>query len=170
MLIFAMLCIVFAQWSTNTAAALMPGGYLLCNIFPRLNYKGAVIITGIIAGVVSLLIVPLGILRFVTTITAVFAALIGPIAGILLADYYLLRKRNLDINLLYDHKNNKVNPRALIVYIPCTVLSLIFVAYAFFVGFGLSLLAYYLIMKGKFNSDGTPKTVQLPPQNSSEDT
>ena len=160
MLVFAMLCIVFAQWSTNTAAALMPGGYLLCNIFPKLNYKGAVVITGVIAGGVSLLIVPLGILRFVTTITAVFAALIGPIAGILLADYYLLRKRKLDVNLLYDRENNKVNLRALAIYIPCTILSLIFVAYAFFVGFVLSLVAYYLIMKGKFNPDGTPKAVQ----------
>ena len=156
-LILAMLCVVFAQWSTNTAAALMPGGYLLCNIFPKLNYKGAVIVTGIIACIVSLLIVPLGILRFVATITAVFAALVGPIGGILIADYYLLRKRNLDLNLLYDRENNKVNPRALIVYIPCTILSLIFVTYAFFVGFGLSLITYYLIMKNQFNSDGAPK-------------
>jgi len=160
-LVLAMICVVFAQWSTNTAAALMPGGYLLCNIFPKLNYKSAVILTGVIACAVSMLIAPLGIIRFVATITAIFAALIGPIGGIVIADYYLLRKRNLDINILYDRVNNKINLRTLIIYIPCTILSLIFVTYAFFVGFGLSLIGYYLISKNQFNSDGTQKSKSI---------
>ena len=156
-LVLAMVTVLFAQWSTNTAAALMPGAYLMCNIFPKLPYKWATVVVGSIACVVSFLIIPLGIVRFISIITATFSALVGPIAGILIADFYLLRKKKLDLNILYDTSINRINWRAFIVYIPCTVLSLIDVRYAFFVGFGISLAAYYFIMKGQFNSDGTPK-------------
>lgn len=152
-LILAMLTVIFAQWSTNIGAALLPAGFMWCNLFPKMNYKVGVILTGTIA----LVACPWLLAPHISTVTAVFAALMGPIGGIIISDYYLVRKRNLDLDILFDPTRNKVNYKALAVYIICTIASLLFTAYAFFVGFGLSLVAYFLVMRGSFNPDGTPK-------------
>jgi NCS1 family nucleobase:cation symporter-1 len=147
-LIVAFLAIAFAQWSTNTAANLMPPAYILVNIFPKLTFAKATII----GGVLGLLIMPWEFGDYLLQFQVITSGLLGPVTGIMITDYYLIRKRKLNVKALYEsggqytYKNN-YNPAAVITLIIACGCSLFFRDYAFFVSFGLSIVLYYFLMK-----------------------
>lgn len=146
------LCLVFvilAQWSSNISANLMPPGYIIVNFFPRkINFPTA----AIIAGVVGLLVQPWRFADFTPQILLIITALLAPIVGIMICDYYLLRKRKINIRELYkvggQYKYwNNINPAALIAYIPATLSAFYFPKYGFFSAFLISIVLYYILMK-----------------------
>lgn len=147
-LIFAFLAITFAQWSTNTAANLMPPAYILINMFPKLNFAKATILSGII----GLVIMPWKFSDFLVQFQVITSGLLGPIVGIMIADYYLIRKRKLNVRDLYEEDGqykykNDYNPAAIWTLIISSVGGVIFKEYAFFVSFGVSLVLYVVLMK-----------------------
>ena len=87
-----------------------------------------------------------------------YSGLRGPIAGIMISDYFLVRKTRLDVASLYRRNSayeyrNGFNPRALIALgagIAVALCGLIFPGlrplydYAWFVGFAVSGFVYYL--------------------------
>ena len=89
------------------------------------------------------------------------SALLGPIAGIMIFDYYLLRKRHLMVGDLYRRRGlyeyaRGFNGRALLalaVGVGVALVGLLIPAvrwlydYAWFVGFFLSGSLYYLVMQ-----------------------
>jgi NCS1 family nucleobase:cation symporter-1 len=90
-----------------------------------------------------------------------YSGLLGPVAGIMVADYFLIRKTELDVNSLYHtsgayYYTRGINPRALIALALGVVVALIglFVKplgflydYAWFVGFFLAGFSYVVMMK-----------------------
>lgn len=147
-LIFSFLTIIFAQWSTNTAANLMPPAYILMNMFPRLNFKWAVILSGII----GIIILPWKFSAYLVQFQVITSGLLGPIVGIMIADYYLIRKRKLNVKDLYEEKGqyqykNNYNPAAILALVISFSISLFLPNYAFFIGFFLSIVLYVLFMK-----------------------
>jgi NCS1 family nucleobase:cation symporter-1 len=147
-LIFAFLTITFAQWSTNTAANLMPPAYILINMFPKLNFAKATII----AGIVGLIIMPWKFGNYLLHFQVITSGLLGPIVGIMIADYYIIRKRNLNVKDLYEeggqytYKNN-YNPAAILTLILSFLGGLLLTNYSFFISFGLSIILYVVLMK-----------------------
>jgi NCS1 family nucleobase:cation symporter-1 len=88
--------IIFASASTNLIANYIPAQNSLLNFLPnKLNVKSvALIITffGFIVGIFWLqLLSQIGVLSFIDTISSLF----GPIFGILVVDYYILKKKNI---------------------------------------------------------------------------
>ena len=89
-----------------------------------------------------------------------YSGLLGPIAGIMIADYFLVRKRSLAVDDLYRRGGvyeyaNGVNPRALISLCLGVFVALLGLAlpslrwlydYAWFVGFGVAGLSYVVLM------------------------
>ena len=80
--------------STNLIANFIPSQYSLINFAPsKLNPTSSGIIIGIIAFFVGALWVPIlsqiGVLSIVDTVGSFF----GPIFGIIVADYYLIKKK-----------------------------------------------------------------------------
>jgi NCS1 family nucleobase:cation symporter-1 len=85
----------------------------------------------------------------------------GPVAGIMIADYFLIRKTELDVNSLYHregiyHYTKGFNPRAIIALVAGVGLALIGVFvpslhflydYAWFVGFFVAGIAYLALMR-----------------------
>lgn len=147
-MVFALLVIAFSQWSTNTAVNLMPPAYILVNMFPKLNFaKGA-----IIAGVVGLILMPWKFGDYLVPFQVFSSGLLGPIAGIMIADYYFIRKRKLNVKDLYEengqytYKNN-YNPAAIWTLIISSVPAFFAQDYSFFVSFSLSLILYVIFMK-----------------------
>lgn len=141
--------VIFAQVASNTGQNLLPPGYVFANLFPgKLKYSTAVII----AGVIGLIIRPWVFEAHIPVILLTISCLLGPILGIMLSDYYLLRKRKLNVEELYDsdgqykYKNN-FNPAALIVFIPGILSGLIIPDYAMYVSMFIGGLTYYLLMK-----------------------
>mgnify|MGYP003323406833 CR=1 FL=1 len=82
--------------STNLIANYVPSQNTLLNFFPQsLNLKSSGIIILILGFLIGIFWVPvlsqIGILSFVDTIGAFF----GPISGIMIADYYLIRNKHI---------------------------------------------------------------------------
>lgn len=141
--------VIFAQVSSNTGQNLLPPGYVLLNIFPKkLNFAKAVIISG----TVGLLIMPWKFADNINTILLMISCLLGPILGVMVTDYYVIRKKKIDVDDLYNINGKykyfkNVNPAALIVFIPGIILGLMFPDYAMFISFFGCSIIYYLLMK-----------------------
>lgn len=150
-LILALIAVVFAQWSTNTAGNLMPPSYVLISIFPKLNFKSA----SIICGVVAIAIQPWRIQSsgtFLVDIQVYISTLLGPVMGILLADYYVIRKCKLNVQDLYTiggqyQYKNGFNISAVIALVLGFALSFISSTYAFFIGLVTAPVIYVILMK-----------------------
>ena len=88
--------ILFATASTNLIANFIPSQYSLINFAPsKLSPTSSGVIIGILAFFIGALWVPMlsqiGILSIVDTVGAFF----GPIFGIIIADYYLVKKKEI---------------------------------------------------------------------------
>lgn len=149
LLIACLAFVILAQWSTNVSANLLPPSYIIVNFFPR---KITFPVAAIIAGIVGLLLQPWNFSAYIPQILVIITALLGPIAGIMFCDYYLLRKRKLNIEELYKADGqykywHNVNPAALIAYLPASISVFYYPDYGFISSFGLSVLLYYPLMK-----------------------
>lgn len=141
--------VIFAQVASNTGQNLLPPGYVFVNLFPRrITFPMAVIA----AGVVGLVITPWNFAEYIPTILLIISALLGPIIGIMVSDYYLIRKTNVNVRDLYEAGGqyrywNNFNPAALIVYFSSAIVGILVPDFAFFVALVVSFIAYYGLMK-----------------------
>lgn len=149
-LVFCFIAIAFAQWSTNTAANLMPPAYILLNIFPRFKFW----MTTIISGVIGLLMMPWKQQGgdFLVVIQSGFSTLLGPIIGIMLADYFLVRKCTINVDDLYNvggqyQYSLGFNMSAVATMVLSFGLSLLAGDYSFFAGLAISIVIYVVLMK-----------------------
>lgn len=150
MLIFCFISIAFAQWSTNTAANLMPPAYILLNIFPKLKFW----MTTIISGVIGLLMMPWKQQGgdFLVVIQSNFSTLLGPIIGIMLTDYFIVRRSILNVEDLYNEDGQYLytkgfNMSALATMVISFGLSLFAGDCSFFAGLLISVAVYTALMK-----------------------
>ncbi len=141
--------VIFAQVASNTGQNLLPPGYVFVNLFPRrITFPVAVIA----AGVIGLVITPWNFAEYIPTILLIISALLGPIIGIMVSDYYLIRRTNLNIRDLYEANGqyrywNNFNPAALIVYFGSAAIGILVPNFSFFVALVISFIAYYALMK-----------------------
>ncbi len=147
-LFICFLTITFAQWSTNTAANLMPPTYILLNSFPRLSYAQATVISG----VVGLVIMPWNFCDYLVQFQVFSSSLLGPICGIMLADYYIIRKMVLNVEALYQSNGqytyaNGFNPAAIITTFGAFIVGYFVPDYAFFVTFAIGVVGYVVLMR-----------------------
>jgi NCS1 family nucleobase:cation symporter-1 len=95
--------IVIATLSVNVAANIMPACYDLINLFPRhLNFARA----GMVVLVIGLLFAPWMWFQNANSIFRVLGAiggLLGPVTGIMLADFFLIRHRRYDVASFYRY-------------------------------------------------------------------
>ena len=94
--VIALFFILFATVSTNLIANFIPSQNCLINLMPsKLNSTSSGVIIGILGFFIGALWVPLlsqiGILSIVDT----FGAFFGPIFGIIIADYYLIKEKEI---------------------------------------------------------------------------
>ena len=94
--ILALIFIIIASASTNLIANLIPSQYSLINFAPSsLSLKSATLIIAFMGFLISIFwlsyLSQIGILSFIDT----FGALFGPIFGIMISDFYLIKKGNI---------------------------------------------------------------------------
>ncbi len=119
--IVALSALVVATLTTNLAANVVAPAYGFSNLSPhKISFK----LGGYITAGIGIAIFPWKLLEtaggylFVWLIG--YSALLGPIAGILLVDYFMVRKRVLDHDALFDHEGqygawNKAGLIALVI-------------------------------------------------------
>ena len=100
---------IFSSASTNLIANYIPTQNTLLNLMPtKLNLKTSAIIIAFLGFVIGIFWLPLlsqvGILVFIDT----FGAFFGPLFGVMVVDYYLVKKTNLYNKDIFSLENNSL--------------------------------------------------------------
>jgi NCS1 family nucleobase:cation symporter-1 len=100
--LFMLFTFALATLSTNVAANVVSPSYDFSNAWPsRISFRTG----GIITGIIGILIMPWYLFSdpsiYIFTWLGTYGGLTGAIAGVLIADYWLIRKRNLKLVDLY---------------------------------------------------------------------
>ena len=162
----ALVALLVATLNTNVAANVVSPSNDFSNLNPRLiSFRTG----GLITGVVGILMMPWKLLTdfnsYIFGWLVGYSGLLGPIAGIMIADYFVVRSRNLDLAALYRRGgayeySRGFNWRAMVALglgVLVALVGLLLPAlrwlydYAWFVGFLISAVAYCVLM-GKASS------------------
>jgi NCS1 family nucleobase:cation symporter-1 len=166
--LIALVALLLATLNTNVAANVVSPSNDFSNLRPSLiSFRTG----GLITGVLGILMMPWRLLHdFASYIFGWLvgcSALLGPIAGIMICDYYLIRHRQLVVEDLYRRDGiykywRGFNLRAIIALFAGVAMALIGVAvpamrwlydYAWFAGFFISGGLYLLLMRRRINSE-----------------
>ena len=163
---FSMIAVIIATISTNAAANVVGPANAFSNLMPsKIDFKRG----GYITGIIGILIMPWKLIAdpsgYIFTWLIGYSALLGPVIGIILVDYFLIRKTELNVEDLYRSKGiyAGVNPMAIIALVIGVIPNIPgFLAnvglysgsgfvvdlynYAWFIGLGISSLVYYVLM------------------------
>ncbi len=149
-LVIITLCfILFAQMTTNLASNVIPPTYALMDAF-KLKHKSSVILVGILAIATCPWILTsdesaAGLNLFILIYTAFF----GPIFAVLITDYYILRKKVVDVEDLYNEEGSRkgYNKAAIAAITVGALIGLVNVEISFFTATIPTALVYYYGMK-----------------------
>jgi NCS1 family nucleobase:cation symporter-1 len=147
-IVVGLVIVILAQLSTNIAANLFASGYILNNIgSPNISFSTGIII----AGILGMLTFPWLLIKFFLMYLPTLGAFLAPVSGIMISDYYFIRKRRLSILDLYTQGEfyyfKGFNPAAYITYMICLVIGLLFLKYSWLLSLPISIISYYLLMK-----------------------
>ncbi|HEY1468389.1 MAG TPA: NCS1 family nucleobase:cation symporter-1 [Candidatus Acidoferrum sp.] len=159
--LIALVALLVATLNTNVAANVVSPSNDFSNLRPSLiSFRTG----GLITGVVGILMMPWKLLRdfssYIFGWLVGCSALLGPIAGIMICDYYVVRHRQLRVEELYRRGGvyeyrDGFNPKAIAALAGGVAIALIGLAvpalrwlydYAWFVGFVVSGGLYFLMM------------------------
>lgn len=171
----AMIAVAISTLATNIAANIVSPANDFANLSPsKIDFRKG----GYITGVIGILIFPWKLIAdpsgYIFTWLVGYSSLLGPVGGIMIADYYFIRKQTLVLDDLYNPQGqycfkNGFNTQAIWALIlgilpnvpgflttiqavnantfPAWLSDLYH--YAWFVGFGISGWIYWILMKNK---------------------
>jgi NCS1 family nucleobase:cation symporter-1 len=158
----AMFTVVVATLAVNIAANVVSPANDFANAFPkRIDFKKG----GVITGVLGIAMMPWQLVanpgRYIYGWLVGYSGALGSIAGVLIVDYWILRKTELDLKSLYVAEGayryrNGWNPAAVIATLVGAGVALLgafwepmkpIYNWSWFVGFGLSGGLYWALMK-----------------------
>jgi NCS1 family nucleobase:cation symporter-1 len=159
---FALIAILIATLNVNIGANVVSPSNDFSNLYPRLiSFRTG----GLITGFLGLAMCPWKLLAtpdaYIFGWLVGYSGLLGPVAGVMVADYFLIRKTELDVNSLYHregayHYTKGINPRAVVALVLGVAIALIGLAvnslhflydYAWFVGFFTAGIVYVALMR-----------------------
>ncbi len=144
-----LLMIVFAQWSTNISANLIPAATIYSNVGgPKFPFWAGVVAAGIIGSIVQ----PWSLFDIIIPALLLVGGVLSAIVGILFADYYLLRRRRVHVHDLYQEEGqfrylHGFNLAGFISWILGGGSAFFFPNYSFIIGFFVGCTSYYLLAK-----------------------
>jgi nucleobase:cation symporter-1, NCS1 family len=167
----ALVALLVATLNTNVAANVVSPSNDFSNLNPRLiSFRTG----GLITGVIGIFMMPWKLLanadRYINGWLVGYSGLLGPIAGIMIADYFIVRKRNLDLDALYRRGgiyeySGGFNIKSVIALALGVCVALIGLRvqtlrwlydYAWFVGFLISAATYCALMGKATSKAGQP--------------
>jgi len=171
----AMLAIAISTLATNIAANIVSPANDFANLNPtQISFRTG----GYITGIIGVLICPWKLIAdpsgYIFTWLVGYSSLLGPIGGIMISDYFFVRKKELILEDLYQQGKtysykNGFNSKAIIALvlgilpnIPGFLVTIKLIStnsvpewltnlyhYGWFVGFFISALVYFILMKNK---------------------
>jgi NCS1 family nucleobase:cation symporter-1 len=170
---FAMIAVAISTLATNIAANIVSPANDFSNLSPsKIDFRRG----GYITGIIGILIFPWKLIAdpngYIFTWLIAYSSLLGPVGGIMIVDYFFIRRKNLIVDDLYSFKgqyaySSGYNRSALIALIagilpnvPGFFLTIGLISkeafpewisglynYAWFVGFAVSSVIYYRMMQ-----------------------
>lgn len=160
----ALVALLIATLNTNVAANVVSPSNDFSNLNPRLiSFRTG----GIITGLIGIAMMPWKLMTdfhsYITGWLVGYSALLGPVAGVMITDYFAIRKMQIDVPSLYSRAGiytygNGINARAVIALMAgaAVPLSGLLVPslhplydYAWFVGFFVAGILYSILMKSR---------------------
>jgi nucleobase:cation symporter-1, NCS1 family len=169
----AMICVAVSTLATNIAANIVSPANDFANLSPaKINFRTG----GYITGVIGIFIFPWKLIAdpngYIFTWLIAYSSLLGPVGGIMIADYFFIRRKNLNTGALYEKNgiygySKGLNTAAIAALlagilpnVPGFLLTIHVISkeafpewishlyhYAWFVGFIVSGLVYLLLMR-----------------------
>lgn len=162
--LLSLVSLLVATLTTNIAANVVSPANDFANLLPRkINFARG----GIITAVLGIVMMPWKLLSdygtYIFGWLIGYSGFLGPIAGVLIADYFITRKRSLNVKDLYvrggEYEYRKgFNPVAIIALLAGVSVAMVGLLieplrflydYAWFVGFAVAFVAYAIVMKIK---------------------
>ena len=162
--VIALLFIILASASTNLVANFIPCQFTLINFLPKkLNLQSSSYVISVLGLLIGILWLPLfsqiGILAFVDT----FGSFFGPLFGLMITDYYLVKNKELVSKDIYSIEKNSTYYYSNgwhLKAIYCLILGFVFAAstiwnynlmylqsFSWIIGAFITSLTYYLLAK-----------------------
>ena len=156
--VVAQIFMLIATLSTNIAANVIAPANAFSNLSPKkISFKTG----GTITGIVGIVTCPWWLMNDIGPALVFVSGLLGPVLGIMLADYYIVRKKELSLADLFKMEGaytymSGFNMKAMIALLAGVILALVgyFVPalevlynLSWFTGFGAAFVLYALLMK-----------------------
>jgi NCS1 family nucleobase:cation symporter-1 len=169
LMLVSMFALTLATLTTNLAANVVAPATAFSNFLPRAI---SLRMGGVLTGIIGIVMMPWKLVAdpsgYIFTWLIGYSALLGPVGGILVCDYYVIRRRRLDLAALYDPRGvyryqGGYNLRAVIALVLAVAPNMPGFAmqvgwmpahhfwaglyhYAWFTGFLIAFVLYYLLM------------------------
>lgn len=163
MIVFlSMISLTIATLTTNIAANVVSPANDFANLMPKkISFKTG----GLITAVIGIAMMPWKLLSdygtYIFGWLVGYSSFLGPIAGVLIADYFVVRKKSLNVKDLYLEEGEYTytkgfNKKAIIALVDGIAIALvglfvdelrILYDYAWFIGFTVAFFAYIALMK-----------------------
>lgn len=162
--VISLIAILLATLNVNIGANVVSPANDFSNLWPRkISFRTG----GVITCFVGVAMMPWKLLSSYSTFImgwlGGYATVLGPVAGVMICDYFLIRRRELELNDLYLRNgayeySGGFNWRAVIALVLGAGTALTGLAsesvhalydYSWFVGFAVSFVGYYVIMSGQ---------------------
>ncbi|MEW5982242.1 MAG: NCS1 family nucleobase:cation symporter-1 [Acidobacteriota bacterium] len=176
LVLLALVALVIATLTTNVAANVVAPANGFANLWPsRITFARG----GILTGVIGIAIMPWKLLenadRYIGWLIT-YSAFLGPVAGIFVADYWIVRRARLSLYDLYvqNGRYGRWNLRALVALTAGVAIALIGLVvpplrilydYAWFVGFAAAFVTYAAQSRGRGRDESlvaSPEDGELP--------
>lgn len=147
--IFISAFIVMGAVAVNMVANIVPPTYVI-TLLTKVNYKVAVTISGLLASCTCpWLLVQDSSAEGLGLFILIYSAFLGPIVAILLIEYYLLRKEDINIHLLYEKDGpfSGYNRYAIIAMLVGAGAAFLKVELAWIIGLLVGAITYYAMMR-----------------------
>ena len=158
--IISQIFMIIATLSTNIAANVIAPANAFSNLNPkRISFR----MGGLITGIIGIIICPWYLMSEISNILIFISGLLGPVLGIMLSDYYIIRKMEIPLDELYKEEGQFKYTSGFNISAMIALALGVFVAIigyfvpsldalyklSWFSGFIVSFVAYYLLMKSK---------------------
>ncbi len=165
LLLISMAAVVVATLSVNVAANIVSPAYDFIQLFPkRMTFRRGGVLTGILAIVMCPWLLVSNPHIYIFSWLDVYSGFLGPIAAILIADYWVFRRQTLTVIELYEKTGryfygNGYNRLAIWALVAGIVVSLVgkvlpalawLFNYSWFVGFAVSFIVYLVLMRSRY--------------------
>lgn len=180
LLLAGALLLIVAAVGVNIVANFVSPAFDLSNAWPRrISFRTGGLVTALIA-LASLPWKMYSTPVIVNYFLGAIGAMIGPLFGIMIVDYFLVRRRHVVITDLYNSSQGSryyywhgINPRALAAFVPAATLAILVAIlpawslaapYAWYVGTAVAGLAYFAVSARSTAPARSTGTLPLSPQ------